>query len=218
MQGEVAYRQLVLRDNGEALRLPLTAPINDLLGQLRKDNDPYLAYLFDRYRVFAGRGSRDIWLEPSEAQTFLSAAVQAAKGTLSPGISSHIGRLRFSPDGRVDVPDFEALAAWSLLESVRRQPLKVYTCLTCRAKWIGAPGGSRYCQRVAPGQVRKDCRTMAYEKRLAGDTGYRRYRREYKKLAEKQRRGTLDVVDLMHWRDQNSPADWLPFDEWKEDV
>jgi hypothetical protein len=65
--------------------------------------------------------------------------------------------------------------------------------------------------------VSKDCRTLDYEKRLAGDVAYRAYRREYKRLTEAQRRGSLDIVELMRWREQNSPAKWLPFDEWKEE-
>jgi hypothetical protein len=217
MQGEVAYRQLVLRDNGETLRLPLAAPVNDLIGQLRPSTDGYVAYLVDRYQPLAGPGSRPFWSDAAEGAAFLDAAQDATKGKLSSSIAPHLERLRFTDDGSVAVPDLAALAAWSLLESVRRQRLKLFTCLNCKGKWLGTPGGSRYCQRLAPGQVSKDCRTLAYEKRVAGDKQYGRYRREYKRLTEAQRRGTLDATELMRWRDENSPASWLPFDEWKEE-
>jgi hypothetical protein len=211
MRGEVAYRQLVLRDDGEVLRLPLAAPVNDLIGQLRPTTEVgYLSWLVEKYKPLAGSGG--LWSE--SAQAFLDAAGGAVKGKLSAGIAPHIERLRFADDGSVAVRDFEALAAWSLLESIRRQPLKLFTCPNCKGKWLGTPGGSRYCQRVAPG-LSKDCRTVAYEKRVAGDKEYGRYRREYKKLTERMRRDDSAVTDVMHWRAENTPASWLPFDEWR---
>jgi Zn-finger nucleic acid-binding protein len=216
MQGRIAYRQLVLRDNGERLRLPITAPINDLVGQLRSSaHEGYLPYLFDRYKAFGGqRGFLGDARERNVQEEFLTAAKSAVKGEVSTLIAPHLERLRFASDGSVDVPDFAALAAWSLLEAVRRQELKLFTCPICKGKWLGAPDGPKYCQRVAPGQVSKDCRTLAYEKRLAGDKEYRRYRREYKRLTEAFRRGSLDVKDLIAWRDENGPASFTPFDEW----
>jgi hypothetical protein len=211
MHGEVAYRQLVLSEKGkERSRLPLTAPVNDLLGQLRPD--PLSAvYLAERYPEFVPTSQpRAVLL------AFETAARDAVKGRVSAAVAPHLERLRLAPDGTVrDVPDFAALAAWSLLESVRRQPLKLFTCPTCKGKWLGLPDGSKYCQRLAPGQVSKDCRTLDYERRLAGDSAYRGYRREYKRLSEAQRRGSLDMLELVRWRDQNGPANWLPFDQWK---
>ena len=216
MKAEVAYRQVVLRDNGEALRLPLTAPVNDLLGQFRpsaKGNETdILPWLSVRYAAFRGLGEakgHDV------QETFLRASRAATKGKLSRELAPHLERLRFAPDGSVDVSDFAALAAWSLLEALRRQPLELRTCQQCKGPWLARPGESKYCQRVAPGQIRMDCRTLAKEKRLAGDPAYRRYRREYKRLAEAQSRGAIEAKDLMRWREQNGPADWLPFDEWK---
>jgi hypothetical protein len=230
MQGQVAYRQLVLSDDGEEkLRLPLTVPVNDVLGQWRKGgrNEPPwvsraddLYDLFERYKPLSGpqgvlgdAGKQTVYAD------FLAAAESATKGRLSARVAPYIERLRFAPDGSVaDVPDFTALAAWSLLEALRRQRLELRTCSTCKGKWLASPEElSRYCQRRAPGQVSKDCRTLDYERRLAGDVAYRGYRKEYKRLTERQRRGRLDVVELMRWREQNSPANWLPFDEWKED-
>jgi hypothetical protein len=212
MKGKVTYRQLVLSDNGEVLRLPLTAPVNDLLGLLRGD-ETYLAWVLVRYSAFGkplGEGSR-----PEGRQAFLKAAKAATTGHVSRDIATQTERVRFAPDGTADVPDFTALAAWSLLEAVRRQPLKLRTCAQCKRQWLARPDESLYCQRVAPGQVRMDCRTFAKERRLAGDNAYRRYRREYKRLSEAQRRGSIEIRELVNWREQNGPADWLPFDEWK---
>jgi Zn-finger nucleic acid-binding protein len=135
---------------------------------------------------------------------------------LSSELAPHLERLRFAPDGTVaEVPDLAALAAWSLLEAVRRQPLRLRSCPICRGRWLARPGESEYCQRLAPGQVTKDCRTLAKEKRLAGDTAYRAYRREYKRLSEASSRGAIDVRDLIAWRNENGPAKWAPFNEWK---
>jgi Zn-finger nucleic acid-binding protein len=217
MRAEVAYRQIVLRDNGEVLRLPLTAPMNDLLGQLRpsaqKNETDILPWLSVRYAALRGLGEargRDV------QQTLLEASKAATKGKLSSELAPYLERVRFAPDGSVDVSDLAALAAWSLLEAVRRQALELRTCPQCRGRWLARPDESKYCQRVAPGQVKMDCRTLAKEKRLAGDPAYRRYRREYKRLAEAQSRGAIDTKDLMRWREQNEPTDWLPFDDWKD--
>jgi Zn-finger nucleic acid-binding protein len=228
MQGHIAYRQLVLSEkDSEKLRLPLTVPVNDLLGRLRKggrNEPPFVTRANDLYSVserYAPLGGPQGVLGDAHKvevhADFLAAAESAVKGRLSRRLAPYVERLRFEPDGSVaDVPDFVALAAWSLLEAVRRQRLELRTCPTCKGKWLAAPEErSRYCQRQAPGQS-KDCRTLDYEKRLAGDVAYRAYRREYKRLTEQQRRGSLDLVELTHWRDQNSPAQWLPFDEWKE--
>jgi Zn-finger nucleic acid-binding protein len=217
MRGEVAYRQLVLRDNGETLRLPLAAPVNDLIGQLRssakRSEADYLPWLSGRYAAFRGLGEAT---EHDVQETFLRASRASTKGRVSSELAPHLERLRFAADGTVaEVPDFAALAAWSLLESVRRQPLELRSCPICRGRWLARPDEPKYCQRVAPGQVKKDCRTLAKEKRLAGDTAYRAYRREYKRLSEAFRRQAIDVRDLIAWRDENGPAKWVPFDEWK---
>jgi hypothetical protein len=211
MQGEVTYRQLVLRDGDEEkIRLPLVAPVNDLLGWLRPDTSGYVSWLSNRYPGLRGLSSF------SAGQAFLAAAKKAVRGQLSADVAHYVERLRFASDGMLDdVPDFPALAAWSLLEAIRRQSLKLRTCPLCEGKWLGPPNGSDYCQRVAPGHGTKDCRTFDYERRQAGDSRYRAYRREYKRLTEQQRRGSLDVRELIRWREENGPSNWRPFDEWK---
>src|SRR4051812_45648234 len=135
MQGEVAYRQLVLRGGGEKVaRLPLLAPLNDLLGARRLvPNEPsdedamYGAYLFKRYDGLGfSRGWQGRAIDALAA--FEQAAKTAPKGAMSAALAPHLERLRFRPDGGVaDVPDLTVLATWSLLEAVRRQPLKLLT-------------------------------------------------------------------------------------------
>jgi Zn-finger nucleic acid-binding protein len=99
------------------------------------------------------------------------------------------------------------------MEGLRRQSLKLVTCPMCKGKWLGSPSGSRYCQRIAPDQSR-DCRTLAKEKRQAGDRVYAAYRREYKRIQEAHRRGKVDTLDLLAWRKENGPASWAPFQSW----
>lgn len=223
MRGTVEYRQLVLRRDGdEALRLPLTAPVSDLLG-LSKDDEQYSAYLSVRYgKTFAtnGRGvladaqKKDEEGNPIVVDAFLHAARSAAKGQLASSVGPYVERLRFAADGDVaDVPDFVALAAWSLIEAVRRQRLKLITCPTCKRPWLGSPDGPKHCQRRAPGQMR-DCRTLAKEKRLAGDSRYRSYRREYKRLEQAFRRRRVTAQELVAWRDENTVGKWERFPIW----
>lgn len=217
MQGEVLYGQLVLRNakGDEKLRLPLTAPLNDLVGQLRPEGgESFTLYLYRRYTSNGVRvGAAN---QVAVQKDFADAILSAEKGQLAEKIAPYLATLRFAPDGTVtDVPDLPALAAWSLLESIRRRPLKLRTCPTCKGKWLGSADDSRYCQRVAPGQLSKDCRTLDYERRIAGDDAYQAYRREYKRLTEQERRGSLATRDLYRWREANNPIAWTPFDEWK---
>jgi hypothetical protein len=214
MRGEVAYRQLVLSERGEEkLRLPLLAPANDMLGW--ENPAGYAAYLFQRYgQLSFPRGS--LGSSQGEAADFYGAAKAATKGHVAKSIAEHLERLRFSADGALtDVPDFAALAAWSVLEAVRRQQLRLRTCPTCKRKWLSAADErSRYCQRWAPGQM-KDCRTLAHERKLAG-SGYASYRREYNRITEAHRRGSLSTKDLFAWRDDNDATNWTPYEQWKE--
>jgi Family of unknown function (DUF6076) len=209
MHGEIAYRQMVLSERGvEKLRLPLLAPANDMLGWANQ-REGYLVYLHDRYGGVFG--------SLKESVPFADAAKSAVGGRLAASLGPLLERLRFAEDGNViDIPDFPALAAWSLLEGVRRLDLRLRSCSECHRPWLAArEEASRYCQRWAPGHLR-DCRTLAAERRLAGDKSYARYRREYKRITEMERRGTIEIADLYRWRDANDATNWSPFEEWKE--
>ena len=58
------------------------------------------------------------------------------------------------------------------------------------------------------------CRQLNRERTQAG-ASYQKYRREYKRVNEAWRRGTIsdDLWDL--WRGRNTPADWQPLEDWK---
>ena len=223
MKGAVSYRQLVISPNGERWPYPLTAPVNDLLGLFvpernrparTRASDTYWLRL--RYQPFVAKDElisdarkTGVWAD------FLNAATSATRGHVAAQIASYLERLTFKADGSVDVPDFPAFAAWSLLEAVRRQPLKLFTCPNCKGKWLGAPDESKFCQRLAPGQPSKTCRELDYERGLAGRPGYAAYRREYKRLTEANRRGAIELPELLQWRQENAANAWLPFEDWK---
>lgn len=213
-RGTIAYRQVtVSTGHGEDLRLPLAAPINDLLALDR--GTEYFTYIHNRYGdAFAGaRGYTGHSLDAPRA--FRHAADLAAKGRIAAAVAEHLEHVEFAGDGSVaHIPDLPSLAAWCLVELVRRTPLVLKTCPTCKTPWIDTKGGSRYCERPAPGQSR-DCRTLAKEKRLAGDSEYRAYRREYKRLHEAFQRGSITAEDVVGWRRDNGPKHWQPFDVWK---
>jgi hypothetical protein len=214
-QAAITYRQVTVQSPGRpSLRLPLLAPVNDLLGL--SDETYKAGHLLGRYgetfefgRGFLGGGDQEL------REAFTEAAKLAAQGRVSSRIASHLERVRFAGDGGVtDVPDLAALAAWCLVELVRRMPLKLKKCPTCHRPWLDTPGGSRYCERRAPGQAR-DCRTLAKEKRLTSDSNYRAYRREYKRLDDALRRTAITALELGDWRRENSAHGWEPFDTWK---
>ena len=212
---EIARQQLVLKRSGVVvLEVPIAAPINDVLG-LADDDEEYTTWLVIRYGGTFGSPLLDEARKAGVQRQLLTAAVTAQSGHLSNQLGVFFERLRFLPRDGAEVPDLVSLAAWSLYESLRRKPLELADCKNCKRPWLTTPGGPKFCQRQAPGQSR-DCRTLAKERRLAGDTKYRAYRREYKRIAEAARRGgSISALDFIHWRTDNGPAGWQPFDLWK---
>ena len=212
---EIARQQIVLARGGvEVLQVPLAAPINDVLG-LAVSSEEYSVWLVTRYGpVFGSPLLEEV--QGKKAQVALDLGARSAKdGRLDKELGPYLERLRFLPRDGVEVPDLVSLAAWSLYEAMRRKPLELVLCKNCKRPWLTTPGGPKFCQRQAPGQSR-DCRTLAKERRLAGDTKYRAYRREYKRVSEAARRGgAITALDFVHWRTDNGPAAWQPFDLWK---
>ena len=211
----------------------MLAPVNDLLGLSRPERRvmrrqaesgragrpgeaDLTSWVRQRYRsAFGPRPFVEEARSTDVQEAFLEAAAAAAKGQVAASIGGYLERVRFAPGGGVvDVPDFVSLAAWVLLEGVRSQQLKLQSCPICRGKWLGSPDGSRYCQRRAPGQLR-DCRQLAADKRLGGDAAYRGYRSEYRRVSEAFRRGSIDMSELVRWRDDNGPSAWTPFELWR---
>jgi hypothetical protein len=221
---------------------PLTQPVDDMLGLDAEDLRDF-GSCFDqlsKYGPFWGAPDLDdeeevaAWVEGAEGQNrrllargrkwanearprFLKAARRAQQGYVAALLADDLGRVRYRPGRSPDEVhdgDLPALAAWSLVEALRRQPITLGKCRNCRRPWIVQPG-QEFCQRTAPGHVR-DCRTLAKEAAFLGRPEVQGYRREYKRLHELKRRGTISAQELNEWRQQNSPKKWRRYDDWKE--
>jgi hypothetical protein len=209
----------------------LTQPIDDLLGLAPGDvvdvESGYFWHLL-RYGPFwgGGVGTDPLWEKERSrwrkwavqfSPRLLKAARRAQDGRLSALLAPELERVRYTPGrGSDEVPDGDlpALATWCLVEVLRREPITVEKCRRCKRPWLVQPG-QVYCQRPAPGHVR-DCRTLAKEEAFLSSEEVRGYRREYKRLHELKRRGTITMAQLNAWRQGNTPSDWKPYKQWLE--
>jgi len=234
MQVAVSARSLVLSDTkGVVARVGLEDPVNDVLGLLREDGvDGGVVRHWARYGRFWG----PITIDPNDTErtdrilaaleavtssqapaTFEGGARAAQRGHLDPAIAEHLAQVRYRPGSDPDeLPDhdFVALTAWALDQVMRRYQFTVRKCRMCKAPWIATARAPRECERPAPGQYRS-CREEARRRRLAGKTGYGAYRREYKRIEQARRRGTVAEEDWQQWKHLNTPDSWTPFDNWK---
>ena len=247
MDTSLAYGRLVLSEQdqhgqAELGRHALAAPINDLIG-LRPDPE-YVTHL-QRYGPFwpplsgfdedgkINRPATGLWWEP-EGRTeiertidawirdklpelFHRAANSAAQGQLSGELSPMLERVTFRPGKRPDsVPDGDlpVLAAWCLDQTLRRAEIEIRNCESCRVPFITS-SGSAFCDRPAPGHTRS-CRDIQKEARFLETQGD--YRRLYKTLHERKRRGKLPKQVFNLWVQDNQPGeagkDWQPLYEW----
>lgn len=143
-------------------------------------------------------------------------AVRVAEDARVPSVlAPELQRVRYRR-GYVEVPegDLPALATRALLEAVRSRPVVVRDCPLCRRPWI-TTRGQEYCLRPAPGYTRA-CREIAKEARFLANPDVRDYRREYKRLHELKRRGTISMAELNAWRQGNEPSAWAPYTQWLE--
>jgi hypothetical protein len=221
---------------------PLPTPINDLIA-LRPEGT-YIAYLetsykwpqawndeiADRYpsqealeanygvallELIGEQAGR--WRRRRLPDLFLAAAERATQGHLSARVAAHLERVHYRPEPEPDeVPDGDvpALAAWALNEALRLRPLKLFTCPLCQSPWLGTPEQDNpYCLRPAP-RVHTPCRTLERNRRFREERGD--WRREYKRLHERRRRGTLSEQDWEAWTRENAPSHWAPFETWRK--
>lgn len=215
---------------------PLTQPLDDLLGVRLEDiaadgPSPYSDHLLRYRRFWPSPGPahdadelvawhdawRDQWREwmVEAAPRFLLAAQAAESGRISALIAPDIERVTFksgvSPDSVPD-GDFPALAAWCLLEALRQHPMSLAACNGCQRPWLKTTGHD-YCLRPRPGHTRT-CREIAKEAAFLSSDETKGYRREYKRLHERKRRGAISTAQLNAWRQMNGPAAWKPYEDW----
>jgi hypothetical protein len=119
---------------------------------------------------------------------------------------------------QVEVPGLVALAAWALEEKLRRGPVAIALCPSCRFFWLPARSGG-YCRRPA-GYLSLSCRAKA--KQEAFERRHPTYDRECKKLLARVRRGSLPRSEYDRWAAANTPYSWTPYDEkeetWQEEA
>lgn len=199
-----------------------TAPIDDLLGLARRGSEgkAYLEILERRY----GRRAVE-QLEALGPPTVLR-AVEVAAGAavnkriaLPPLLARKLAEVEISLG---DVPsvlpddDLVALVAFTLLvTAIDGRDFSLVTCPKCGAPWVGPVDEPDYCLRPAPGGLARSCRVVHNEERLLDRDTYAAYRREYKRITEALRRGSISREDAVAWRDENAEDFWLPFEEWR---
>jgi hypothetical protein len=155
------------------------------------------------------------WRDLGMPRLFLEAARRAAQGHFSARLAPHYERIRRQPAENSDaIPDGDlpTLAAWALDQALRLQPLAIVVCPRCHIPWLTASGeDSPYCQRPAPGHD-STCRELRKAELFRERQGP--WRREYKRLHEKTRRGTLSQQAFAAWNAANTPGQWQPYEEW----
>jgi Family of unknown function (DUF6076) len=235
---------LLLGERGKPL--PLTQPVNDLLG-LRDEWD-YAVQLDSNYGSFwpdewmdlpadfdsTGLTDHDLADEARAAQidriadeirelrrrklpdTFLAACKQAEQGHFSVTLAGFLEQITRRPGDEPDeVPeaDLPTLATWALDQALRQRPVEVRECPLCKRPWLASPEQpSPYCDRPYPGRS-MSCRALKKDEHFR--ESQRDWRREYKRLHERRKRGTLSEADWQAWRADNNPDDWYAFDEWQ---
>lgn len=194
--------------------MPRTAPVEDMLGL--RDDEVYLAHLSGRYgRAIDVTPERVAEWRPF-AEALPEAVARASELRFPELLVPAWLEIRFS--GAPFVPDLlpadlRVLASWALELMLRQPPpFTLRTCPTCGLLWLAEAGDeSEFCRRPAPGR-RVDCRTAAREDRK--DAGYRR---EYRRLRDRYKRGRLSEEAWKEWRASNRPGKegetWQRLDE-----
>jgi hypothetical protein len=148
---------------------------------------------------------------------FLAACRQATEGHLSVSLAPLLERVLYRPGAEADeIPngDLATLAAWSLDQTLRLFPIEIRECQLCHLPWLSPPQqASHNCERPYPGRA-MSCRALKKDEHFR--ESQRDWRREYKRLYERRKRGTLSEADWDAWRAENSHDAWYPFDEWNK--
>jgi len=201
---------------GPTVQVPLVAPVNDLLAL--SSERIYVQHLASSYpgfwpRLQEAETSVREWLAAGVPCLFAEATEAASRGSLSPSIISYTAAVvrRAAPDSD-EVNDLPALGAWALERLLERRAVVVRPCSSCGRPWIPP---TRYphnlCHRPRPG-FRLSCFEVNRQSRWASRN--RDWRREYKKLHERVRAGTLPAETFKAWRAANTPSSWHPLEDW----
>jgi hypothetical protein len=218
--------------------LPLASPVNDVLG-LSLD-ECYLAHLLSSYSEFwiqggdgtqpamsrdlrdldhassafqAARRDVDSWLDAEVSVIFTEAVQASEQGRLSAKLAPYIERIVRNPRQQPDeVSDLPTLATWALEELLRRRRVTLHRCRLCRRYWVPPQRNpDAVCRRPQPSR-----KLSCYEKsrQLEWAIANGDWRREYKKLHERVRAGSLPRELFESWKAENRPESWRPFHVW----
>ena len=132
-----------------------------------------------------------------------------------PKLAPYLGRVRYGRGAEADEVqngDLPALAAWALVEMIRRDGVSVRRCRNCKQPFLTGPDDKAIlCERPAPGRARS-CRALDRDVRFQQENAD--YRREYKRAWRAKSRGQLSKLEWEAWRRDNKPDDYTPYDEW----
>lgn len=247
MQARLSYGRISFSEPGELYgqaepvelgSVGLSEPVDDLLG-LRLDDPPYVASLAVRYSAVLPRGWGSVqkhgaavhervrarlrsqlagWEAAGVPALLLRAARRAERGNIVADLGPILERVTYRPGDEPDEladGDLPALAAWALVEMLRREPVRVRRCGLCRKPFLAPSEDALYCARPAPGRSRY-CRSAKRDERFAKE--HPEYRRYYKRLHERKRRGSLDPWIWELWTADNRPGEknvtWRQIEEW----
>jgi Family of unknown function (DUF6076) len=207
-------RQALLRQMA-ATQVPLTAPVDDLLG-LRYENE-YRKYLRAQYgaKLIDSDDQLADWQQTSLPELFLDAAHKASQGVLAEELIPYLLKIRRRPLPLGDeLPDdLPTLAAWLLDLLPRLKSFDVKPCALCHLPRLALVGEqSDYCRRPSPGHS-TTCSNLERERRFRDER--RLWRREYQRLHDRLRRGSLSETEWQAWKNDNSPQSWRPYEPWQ---
>jgi hypothetical protein len=197
---------------------------------------PYLAYLLASYpglwwsKTHAEHGQSgrtntsggkegvirkdvEVWLEAGLPTLFEQAVREATNRRLSSKLATYVAGIVRNPSPLGDeVGDLPTLAAWALDHLLRRRCVMLCVCDLCGRPWILPERHPEiFCHRPRPG-LRLSCFEAARQERWARLN--RDWRREYKKLHERTRAGSLSPALFDAWRGENKPSSWVPLEKW----
>src|SRR5262245_15041504 len=197
-----------------ATSLPLTAPADDLLGL--RDDPLYDAYLFEQYgsKIPEVIDQANVGCEQGLPERFLHSAAQAAKGQLDEQLVPYLLTIRRRPYPQYDklTDDLPTLAAWVLDLLPRFRAFEIKLCTRCGFPRLVFEGEADFCRRPAPGHTTR-CANLERERRFREDR--RAWRREYQRLHDRLRRGSLSEHDWQAWRAGNTVENWARYEEWQ---
>jgi hypothetical protein len=200
-------------DGGETFTY--LVPGNDLLGL--RDEPSYLDWIERRWTGVIAKRRSLRWLRDGTVDALIAAARLAAEGQgVYSLLAPWLDRIRFHAGGTLEVPDFPALAAWSIERCVSAG-LRLVECPECERPRYASRSAGSYCYRPAPDRTMTCAQLHAHE-RFAEKR--RDWNAEYRRIYARKLRGTVSDEEWQAWRSDEmgsalAPEQFIPFDLWR---